>query len=213
MHKRTINRLPLALFIAATSCQTPAPKETKQNTPPSSKNTTMGQNLQPAESGYTDVNALKMYYEVYGKGKPTVLLHGSFMTIPLNWSHIIPLLAKDRKVIVTEMQGHGRTRDIPRDISYEGMADDVSALLAHLKTDSADMIGYSMGGGIAFQMAVRHPQQVRRLVVLSGTYRHDGWWPDAEAGFATFTPEMFEGTMIKNNTTASGTIRPIFRNL
>ncbi len=88
-----------------------------------------------------------MYYEVYGNGKPIVLLHGSYMNIPLNWSHIIPLLAKDRKVIVTEMQGHGRTRDIPREFSYEGMADDVSGLLKHLKIDSADILGYSMGGG------------------------------------------------------------------
>src|SRR5688500_5101410 len=74
------------------------------------------------------------------------------------------------------------------------MADDVSGLLKHLKIDSADILGYSMGGGIAFQVAVRHPEQVRRLVVLSGTYAHDGWWPDAEAGFATMTADMFKGT-------------------
>jgi len=138
-----------------------------------------------------------MYYEVYGQGKPIVMLHGSFMTIPMNWSNFIPLLAKDRKVIVAEMQGHGRTKDIAREFSYEGMADDVSGLLKHLKIDSADILGYSMGGGIAFQVAVRHPEQVRRLVVLSGTYSHDGWWPDAEASFATFTPDMFKGTPIQ----------------
>lgn len=153
--------------------------------------------IKPGESGYADVNGLKMYYEVYGKGKPIVLLHGSYMNIPLNWSRFIPLLAKDRKVIVTEMQGHGRTRDISREFSYEGMAGDVSGLLKHLKIDSADILGYSMGGGIAFQVAVRHPEQVRRLVVLSGTYAHDGWWPDAEASFATFTPDMFKGTPIQ----------------
>ena len=106
------------------------------------------QNTKPDESGYAEVNGLKMYYEVYGEGKPIVLLHGSFMTIPLNWSAIIPLLAKDRKVIVTEMQGHGRTKDIARKLSYESMADDVSGLLRHLKTDSADVFGYSMGGGV-----------------------------------------------------------------
>jgi pimeloyl-ACP methyl ester carboxylesterase len=153
--------------------------------------------MKPTESGYADVNGLKMYFEVYGNGKPIVLLHGSYMNIHLNWQHFIPLLAKDRKVIVAEMQGHGRTKDISREFGYEGMADDVSGLLKHLKIDSADILGYSMGGGVAFQVAVRHPEQVRRLVILSGTYRHDGWWPEVEAMYSTFTPDMFKGTPIQ----------------
>ncbi len=191
-----ITKLSLAIIVAVlVSCQ-PGTKD-GQAASTSTKDTVRNQNIKPDESGYADVNGLKMYYEVYGKGKPIVLLHGSFMNIPLNWSHIIPLLAKDRKVIVTEMQGHGRTKDISRDISFEGMADDVSGLLKHLKIDSADILGYSMGGGVAFQVAVRHPQQVRRLVILSGTYRHDGWWPDAEASFATITADMFKGTPIQ----------------
>ncbi|WP_229374914.1 alpha/beta fold hydrolase [Fibrella rubiginis] len=159
--------------------------------------TTASRAVKPAESGYADVNGLKLYYEVYGSGKPIVLIHGSFMTIPLNWSPFIPLLAKDRKVIVAEMQGHGRTSDIPRALSYESMADDVAGLLRHLKIDSTDLLGYSMGGGVAFQFAVRHPKQLRRLVILSGAYAHDGWWPDAEAGFATATADQFKGTAIK----------------
>lgn len=196
MNKHIITSLSIAIVVAVMiSCQ-PRPKD-EQNASIAPKDTAVSQNLQPDESGYADVNGLKMYYEVYGKGKPIVLLHGSFMNIPLNWSHIIPLLAKDRKVVVTEMQGHGRTRDISRELSYEGMADDVSGLLKHLKIDSADILGYSMGGVIAFQVAVRHPEQVRRLVVLSGTYAHDGWWPDVEASFATFTADMFEGTPIQ----------------
>ena len=185
----------LIIVVVATSCQS-NPKKMKNNST-DSKDTIANQAVKPAESGYADVNGLKMYYEVYGSGKPILLIHGSFMTIPLNWSQMIPLLAKDRKVIVTEMQGHGRTRDIPRAFSYEGMADDVAGLLRHLKIDSADILGYSMGGGIAFQFAVRHPEQLRRLVILSGAYAHDGWWPDVEASFATFTPEMFNGTPIK----------------
>lgn len=183
------------VLVVMVSCQ-PQQKE-NQATSTSSKDIAANQSIKPDESGYADVNGLKMYYEVYGKGKPIVLLHGSYMNIPLNWSHIIPLLAKDRKVIVTEMQGHGRTRDISRELSYEGMANDVSGLLNHLEIDRADILGYSMGGGIAFQIAVRHPEQVRRLVVLSGTYVHDGWWPDVEASFATFTADMFEGTPIQ----------------
>ena len=186
----------VAIAIGMTSCQQPSKNE--QNISAASKDTVVSQKkMQPAESGYADVNGLKLYYEVYGNGKPLVLLHGSYMSIPLNWSHIIPMLAKDRKVIVTEMQGHGRTRDIPREITFEGMADDVSGLLDHLKIDSADILGYSMGGGIAFQVAVRHPQHVRRLIVLSGVYKHDGWWPDAEASFSKHSADMFKGTALK----------------
>ncbi|PSL33760.1 pimeloyl-ACP methyl ester carboxylesterase [Dyadobacter jiangsuensis] len=168
----------------------------KQEHSATSKDSVASQPVKPSKSGYAEVNGLKMYYEVYGKGKPVVLLHGSFMNIISNWSQIIPMLA-DRQVIVAEMQGHGRTRDIPRPLSYEAMADDVSGLLKHLKVDSADILGYSMGGGVAFQFAVRHPEQLRRLVILSGTYAHDGWWPDAEASFSTITADMFKGTPIQ----------------
>jgi pimeloyl-ACP methyl ester carboxylesterase len=200
MNKHIITSLWAIVFpiaIGMISCQ-PSPRQAdEQNVSTEPKETVDGQRIKPDESDYADVNGLKMYYEVYGKGKPIVLLHGSYMNIPLNWSHIIPLLAKDRKVIVTEMQGHGRTKDISREFSYEGMADDVSGLLKHLKIDSADILGYSMGGGVAFQVAVRHPEQVRRLVVLSGTYTHDGWWPEVVAMYPTFTAEMFKGTPIQ----------------
>jgi pimeloyl-ACP methyl ester carboxylesterase len=156
------------------------------------------------DSGYVNVNGLKMYYEVYGEGKPIVLLHGSFMNIAMNWSQIIPILAKTHKVIVPEMQGHGHTKDIPRAMSYEAMADDVSGLLKHLKIDSADVLGYSMGGAVAFQVAVRHPEQVRRLVVLSGTYSHDGWLPEVEASFATMNGDMFKGSPIEEQYISNG---------
>ncbi|NML40566.1 alpha/beta hydrolase [Chitinophaga sp. G-6-1-13] len=188
----TFLSLVAILFVA---CQQP-PKD-QQTTAATPKDTVAKDSLKPAESGYADVNGLKMYYEVYGSGKPLVLLHGSFMNIPMNWAHIIPVLAKDRKIIVAEMQGHGRTKDIPRKFSYEAMADDVSGLLKHLKVDSADVLGYSMGGGIAFQFAVRHPEQLRRLVILSGTYAHNGWWPDVEASFATMNADMFKGSPIE----------------
>lgn len=193
MNKHIISSFLVAMVVvAATSCQ-PGP-ENQQKVPAKPEDTLVTKSVKPVESGYADVNGLKMYYEVYGEGKPVVLLHGSYMTIPLNWSHIIPLLAGNRKVIVAEMQGHGRTRDIQRELSYEGMADDVSGLLRHLKTDSADILGYSMGGGIAFQFAIRHPEQLRRLVVLSGSYTHDGWWPDVEAMYATIDANMFKGS-------------------
>lgn len=195
------------LFFATAGEAYPNEKEKKLTTP---NGTTSVATNHPDDSGYAEVNGLKMYYEVYGQGKPIVLIHGSFMNIPLNWSNIIPLLADDRKVIVSEMQGHGRTKDIPREFSYEGMADDVSDLLKFLKTDSADIVGYSMGGGVAFQLAVRHPEQVRRLVILSGTYSHDGWWPEVEESFASFTAEMFEGTPIQEQYESFGNDPSLF---
>jgi pimeloyl-ACP methyl ester carboxylesterase len=176
----------------------------------STKDTTATVPAKLVDSGYADVNGLKMYYEVYGEGKPLVLLHGSFMNIPLNWGQIIPLLAKDRQVIVAEMQAHGRTKDIPRKFSYENMADDVSGLLKHLKIDSADIAGYSMGGGVAFQFAVRHPEQLRRLVIMSGTYAHDGWWPDVAAMFGTMNAEMFKGSPIQTQYDSLGNDPALF---
>ncbi|MET3879193.1 alpha/beta hydrolase [Chitinophaga sp. OAE865] len=197
MNKRFITQagLLLAIIITAMACQ-PNQEKAPEKTA-GSADTTRPQNIKANETGYADVNGLKMYYEVYGKGEPIVLLHGSYMTIPLNWLGFIPLLAGNRKVIVAEMQGHGRTRDIAREFSYEGMADDVSGLLKHLKIDSADILGYSMGGGIAFQMAVRHPEQVRKLIVLSGSYKHDGWWPDVEAMYSTINADMFKGSPLE----------------
>jgi hypothetical protein len=160
MNTRILTGLWVAIVVAVMAACQPQPQQ-KANQAASAapkdaaKITAANPDIKPAETGYAEVNGLKMYYEVYGEGKPVVLLHGSFMSIPLNWSKFIPLLAKDRKVIVAEMQGHGRTRDIEREISFEGMADDVSGLLKHLKIDNADVLGYSMGGGIAFQVAVR----------------------------------------------------------
>ena len=208
MNSHSLNRLWVAIVIAVmASCQ-PQQKENQttarrsDSTP--SNDMAINQKIKPTKSGYADVNGLKMYFEVYGKGKPIVLLHGSHMTIPLTWSHVIPLMAKDRKVIVTELQGHGRTRDIARELSYEGMADDVSGLLGHLNIDRADILGWSMGGGVAFQFAVRHPQQLRRLVVVSAPYAHDGWWPDTEASFATFTADQFKDTPIRKQYDSQG---------
>jgi pimeloyl-ACP methyl ester carboxylesterase len=111
----------------------------------------------PAQTGYAPVNGLKMYYEVYGTGKPLVLLHGAFNTINLAFGMLIPELSKTRQVIAVEMQGHGRTADIDRPFSFQSLADDVAALLKYLKIDSADIFGYSMGGGTALQLAIRRP--------------------------------------------------------
>src|SRR6185503_18457635 len=143
------------------------------------------------KTGYAPVNGLKMYYEVHGSGDPVVLLHGSFMTIPNNWTGWIGELSKTRKVIAVELQGHGRTADIKRDFSYENLADDVAALLDHLRIPSADLIGYSMGGGVAMQCAIRHPEKVRKVVSISAAFRQDGLVKEALDAF----PETHAGSI------------------
>lgn len=152
---------------------------------------------QKPTAGYAPVNGLKMYYEVHGSGEPVVLLHGAFMTITNNWDGWIGELSKTRRVIAVEMQGHGRTADIERDISSENLADDVASLLDHLKIPKADLIGYSMGGGVAMQCAVRHPDKVRKVVVISSTFRRDGMIKEAADSIPKLTAEDFKGSPIE----------------
>lgn len=149
------------------------------------------------DSGYAPVNGLKMYYEIYGEGAPVVLLHGAFNTIDMAFGMIIPDLAKTRQVIAVELQGHGRTADIDRPFSFESMADDVAALLGYLKINSADILGYSMGGVTAWQVAIRHPEVVKKLVIISAVYKYEGWTPETRAILPTITAQMFERTPIK----------------
>jgi pimeloyl-ACP methyl ester carboxylesterase len=145
------------------------------------------------QTGYAPIGDLSMYYEVHGKGRPLILLHGAYMTADM-MEPILPGLAKIRQVIVPEQQGHGRTADIDRPITYEQMADDTAALARHIEIDHADVVGYSMGGGIALQLAIRHPALVRRLVVASATFSSDGMPAAALEMFPSITPEMFAGS-------------------
>ena len=146
---------------------------------------------------YAEVSGLRMYYEIHGEGRPMVLVHGAYMTVDA-MGPILSGLAETRRVIVPEMQGHGRTTDVAdRPITYEGMADDVAALLRHLGVDEADTFGFSMGGGVALQLAMRHPGSVRRLVVASASYTSDGTQPELHEMTPSITPEMFAGSPIE----------------
>ena len=149
---------------------------------------------QKPTTGYAPVNGLKMYYEIHGKGDPVVLLHGAFMAISGDWNDWISELAKTRKVIAVEMQGHGRTADIDRDMTAENLADDVSALLDHLRIPKADVLGYSLGGGVAMQFAIRHPEKVRKVVSISAVIRLDGWVKEGREALPNLTAEVFKGT-------------------
>src|ERR1700688_3796039 len=106
------------------------------------------QQIKPSDSGYAPVNGIKVYYEVYGKGRPIVLIHGAFYTIDMNWGQLIPDLSKTRKVIAIELQGHGHTPFSDRKLSITSLASDVEGVMDYLKIDSADVTGFSMGGTV-----------------------------------------------------------------
>jgi len=138
---------------------------------------------------YASVNGLKMYYEVHGAGPPLVLLHGAFLTVDA-WGKLLPELARSRQVIAPELQGHGRTADVDRPLSFRQMAEDVAALLRETKIEHADVYGYSMGGTVALALASRHPALVRKLIVQGSTYNKDGWEPEAFKQFSALPPDF-----------------------
>src|SRR5580658_8812303 len=156
-----------------------------------------GQHSKPDASGYAPVNGIKVYYEVYGKGKPLVLLHGAFYTIDMNWGQLIPELSKTRKVIAIEMQGHGHTPFSDRELSVTTLANDVEKVMDYLKIDSADVAGYSMGGSVAYQFAIQSPKRLRKLVIISSTYKTNGWLPIVNGALKDFKPEFFDNTPLK----------------
>lgn len=156
-----------------------------------------GQQLKPANSGYAPVNGIKVYYEVYGEGKPLVLLHGAFMTIDGNWGQLIPELSKTRKVIAIELQGHGHTQFSDRKLSHATLASDVEGVMDYLKIDSADIAGYSFGGSVAYQLAIQSPKRVRKLVIISSTYKSSGWRPEIANAFKGMKPELFANSPMK----------------
>ncbi len=144
-------------------------------------------------TGYAPVNGLNMYYEIHGSGRPLVVLHGAYMTIG-TMGPLVPSLAETRQVIAVELQGHGHTADIARPLTYEQMADDTAALLGHLGIGQADVFGYSMGGGVALQLAIRHPGLVRKLVAASATFNSGGLHPELLTMIETITPDAFAGS-------------------
>jgi pimeloyl-ACP methyl ester carboxylesterase len=124
-----------------------------------------------------------MHYEVYGSGQALVLLHGGLGSSEM-FAKIIPELAINRQVVAVDLQAHGRTADIDRPLSYEAMADDTAALIRYLKIAKADVMGYSVGGEVAIRTAIQHPEVVRKLVVVSATFRRDGWYPEIVTGMS-----------------------------
>ncbi len=139
------------------------------------------------KSGYSEVNGLTLYYEIYGEGKPLVLLHGGGSTIQTSFGKIIPLLAKHRQVIGVELQAHGRTNDRNTDLTFQQDADDVAALLQNLKISKADFLGFSNGGQTTIEIALRHPQLVNKIIIASAFYKRSAASPQFWKGFERAT--------------------------
>src|SRR5438094_1915727 len=136
------------------------------------------------------VNGMRMYYEVSGAGEPLIVLHGAYMNIP-TMGAIIPELAKTHRVYALELQGHGRSTDIDRPITYPNLADDVAAFMDAVGLQKADVFGYSMGAGAGLELAIRHPDKVNKLVAASVAYDTAGLQPEFKALIPQMTVEMF----------------------
>jgi pimeloyl-ACP methyl ester carboxylesterase len=134
----------------------------------------------PDKSGRVAVNGVNYYYEIRGKGEPLLLLHGGLGSIDM-FEPVLPAFAQERQVIAVDLQGHGRTELGDRKFSLEAMGDDMQGILQKLGYSQVDVLGYSLGGGVGFQLAVQHPKVVRRLVLLSAGYASEGFFADIRA--------------------------------
>lgn len=176
MRAGTVRLLPMLLILSTLGDITPAPAgaATRDATAPAP-----AAGSKPVESGHAPVNGIRMYYEIHGRrdGVPLVLLHGGGSTIEVTFRRVLPSFARGRKVIAVEEQGHGRTTDRDAPVSFETSADDVVALLRHLKIAKADFFGFSNGASVALQVAIRHPDLVRKLVFASSITKRDGASP------------------------------------
>jgi pimeloyl-ACP methyl ester carboxylesterase len=173
--------LPLAAsFAVATIAQAAQEKPITENTTP-----------KPSRSGHVAVNGVNYYYAVYGAGEPLLLLHGGMFHIEMFGLNLAKL-AQNRQVIGVDLQGHGRTPLGKREISLVDIGDDMAGVLKKLGCDKADVLGYSMGGGVAFQFAARHPKMVRRLALVSTPFAQDGFYPEMLAQQAALGAAMAE---------------------
>lgn len=197
MSTRTKATFVLAMLTAAVIAVTSAVPIRGQ----AMENPTMPRTPKPTKSGHLPVNGVNYYYAVYGKGEPLLLLHGGLGQIEM-FGPNLEALAKGREVIGVDMYGHGRTELGTREISLIDMGNDMAAVLKKLGYDKVDVLGYSMGGGVAFQVAAQHPQMVRRLVLVSAVYAQDGFYPEmlpqqAAVG-AAMAEQMKETPMYKS---------------
>jgi pimeloyl-ACP methyl ester carboxylesterase len=156
--------------------------------------------MTPSRSGHLSINGLQLYYEAHGElgaseTVPLLLIPGAFLSTDSMQQWLAAFVAR-RPVIVFDQQGHGRTADTPRTMTYEQFGDDAAALLRALEVERTDVMGYSQGGGVALQLALRHPHRVSKLVTLSATYRQDGWYPSVLHGLELLSADLFVDTPV-----------------
>lgn len=178
------------LFTLAAAC---APANAKKETAPMTTTpTTTTSTTSPTKSGYAPVNGIQLYYEIHGSGDPLVMLHGGLGSVEM-YGATVSALAQHRQVIAVDLYGHAHTGFVEgRGLTYEDMADDIAALITYLGFEKADVMGYSLGAGIAAQTAIRHHDRVRRVVFVSGTFRRDGLFPEGVAALAQLGPHLEE---------------------
>ena len=165
---------------------------------------TTAQVMAQAKGQYANVNGISMYYEIHGSGSPLILLHGGGSTIYTSFGSILPELAKTHQVIAIELQAHGHTGDRDAPETFKQDADDVAELLRQLNISKADILGFSNGGQTTLELAIKHPDKVRKIVVASAFYKRDG----TPAGFW----DGFEHASLKVYRLSSrGTLFPIMR--
>lgn len=138
--------------------------------------------------GYASVNGLKLYHEISGIGRPLIILHGGVGASEM-FAPVTPALAEGRQVIAIHLQGHGRTKDIDRPLSFEGMADDIAEIIEHLNIEKADIMGYSLGGGVALQTTIRHGDMIRKLVLISTPFKRVGFYPEVLKDIGQMGPD------------------------
>ncbi len=190
------SRLVTTLAAAAVLIHLPAAQARETRSSPQNENIAAGAPVTPAKSGHVTVNGLSYYYEIYGQGEPLLLLHGGLGNIGM-FHPILPLLAAHRQVIAVDLHGHGRTALGERELDLLDMGDDMAGLAEALGYRQVDVMGYSLGGGVAFRFAVQHPGKVRRLVLVSAGYATDGFFPELRPMQAQIGADMaqaFKGT-------------------
>jgi len=194
--KRRITYIVLTI-LALTACN-----ENKKEATNNSMTTSVTEKA-TMKSGFSEVIGIKMYYEIYGQGKPLFLLHGGGSTIQTTFGRVIPLFSKDRQLICVELQAHGRTGDRNTPISFEQDADDVAALLKNLNVHKADIFGFSNGGNTALQVAIRHPEVCNKVVAGSVLLKRNGtfpqFWEFMKNGTFDQMPQQYKDAFIKVN--------------
>ena len=160
-------------------------------------------NETPTAGQYALVNGLNMYYEIHGTGYPLVLIHGGGSTLHTTFGRILPALAKTNQVIAVEMQAHGHTRDIDRPMTFDQDADDIDALLAHLRIPKANIFGFSNGASTTLHLAIRHPERVNRIIVASTMYKRSGafhgFWDMMNGATFEGMPQLYKDEFLKIN--------------